>query len=94
MDSRVLVYFLSGALALTATLNVLLTFFLCLMNKRNRCQFKESTASFSAVPTTNREVIQNEENIHYAALQKHKINRSRRQRNILETECVYSSLKQ
>ncbi|KAK2862710.1 hypothetical protein Q5P01_002243 [Channa striata] len=87
MDSRVSVYFLSGALALTTTLSVLLTFILCLVHKRKSCQC-------AALLSTNTEVPQNEENIHYAALKKHKVNRSTRQKNTLESECVYTSIKQ
>uniref|UniRef100_A0A8C2ZDP7 Ig-like domain-containing protein n=1 Tax=Cyclopterus lumpus TaxID=8103 RepID=A0A8C2ZDP7_CYCLU len=37
---------------------------------------------------------QNEENIHYAVVKGNKVNRSRRQRNNAETECIYSSIKQ
>ncbi|KAM6894189.1 uncharacterized protein PEZ65_021868 [Lycodopsis pacificus] len=44
-DSLVLVYFLSGALAFTIILSVLLVFLLCMMNKRNRCECTDSCAS-------------------------------------------------
>nr|XP_040038229.1 uncharacterized protein LOC120822523 isoform X1 [Gasterosteus aculeatus aculeatus] len=37
-DSRILVYFLSGALTFTIILNVLLVLLRCMMNKRNRCE--------------------------------------------------------
>ncbi|XP_044196615.1 uncharacterized protein LOC122973273 [Thunnus albacares] len=87
-----LVYLLSGALTLTTILVVLLALYV--INKRNSCQCKESQVRFSAPSTSNAEGHQNEENIHYAALKEHKINRSRRQRNNTETECVYSSVKQ
>ncbi|KAM7377557.1 hypothetical protein PAMA_014053 [Pampus argenteus] len=89
-DSHVLVYVLSGALAITTILIVLLPFLVCVINKRNSCQCKESHARFSAPSTTDAEGHQNEENIHYAALSEH---RSRRQRNNTKTECVYSSVK-
>ncbi|KAK9524532.1 hypothetical protein VZT92_016915 [Zoarces viviparus] len=93
-DSLVLVYFLSGALAFTIILSVLLVFLLCMMNKRNRCECTESHTRYSAPTTTNAEGEGNEENIHYAVVREHRVNRSRRQRNITETECTYSSIKQ
>ncbi|XP_077963581.1 uncharacterized protein LOC120823059 [Gasterosteus aculeatus] len=92
-DSRVLVYLLSGALTFTIILNVLLVFLLCMMNKRNRCEVTESHARCSAPVTPNAEGEQNESNIHYAAVREQKISRSRRQRNNLETECTYSTIK-
>ncbi|XP_067435549.1 uncharacterized protein [Thunnus thynnus] len=94
VDSLVLVYFSSGALTFTTILVILLAFSVYKMKKRNGCQCKESQARFSAPSTSNAEGHQNEENIHYAALRKHKVNRSRRQRNNTETECVYSRVKQ
>nr|XP_040039058.1 uncharacterized protein LOC120823057 [Gasterosteus aculeatus aculeatus] len=93
-DSRILVYFLSGALTFTIILNVLLVFLLCMMNKRNRCEVTESHARCSAPSTPNAEGEQNESNIQYAAVREQKISRSRRQRNNLEFECTYSNLKQ
>ncbi|KAL6118798.1 uncharacterized protein ACO6RY_03513 [Pungitius sinensis] len=92
-DSRILVYFLSGALAFTTVLNVLLVFLLCMMNKRNRCDDTESHARCSAPSTPNAEGERNESNIQYAAVREHKISRSSRQRNNLETECTYSTIK-
>ncbi|XP_062417565.1 Ig heavy chain Mem5-like [Pungitius pungitius] len=92
-DSHIIVYFLSGALAFTIILNVLLVFLLCMMNKRNRCEDTESHARCSAPSTPNAEDDRNEPNIQYAAVREHKISRSRRQRNNLETECTYSAIK-
>ncbi|KAF3697582.1 T-cell receptor beta chain V region CTL-L17 Precursor [Channa argus] len=94
VGSRVSVYFLSGALALTTTLSVLLMLLLCSINKRKSCQWTEANATFATSSTANAEVHQNEENIHYAALQKHDVYRSRRQRKSGDSECVYSSIKQ
>nr|XP_040038232.1 uncharacterized protein LOC120822524 isoform X2 [Gasterosteus aculeatus aculeatus] len=93
-DSRILVYFLSGALTFTIILNVFLVFLLCMMNKRNHCEVTESHARCSAPFTPNAEGEQNEANIQYAAVRELKISRSRRQRNNLETECTYSTIKQ
>ncbi|XP_027143957.1 immunoglobulin kappa light chain-like [Larimichthys crocea] len=92
VDSLVLVC-LSGALAFTTILSVLLAVLLCVTNKRNKCKCTDSRVRFSAPSTTNAEGDQNEENIHYAALKEHKSNRPRRQRNNGNTECVYSSVK-
>uniref|UniRef100_A0A4W6CVP1 Ig-like domain-containing protein n=1 Tax=Lates calcarifer TaxID=8187 RepID=A0A4W6CVP1_LATCA len=76
--SLVLVYFLSGALAFTTILSVLLTFLICFINKRDSCKCAGS---------------ENEENIHYAALREHRVDRSRRQRNNTKADCVYSRIK-
>ncbi|XP_070785755.1 uncharacterized protein [Enoplosus armatus] len=88
-----LVYFLSGALAFTAILVVLLAFSLCMMNKRNSCQHTESQR-VSASTTTNAEGYQDADNLHYAALRDHRANRSRKQIHSSESECVYSSVRQ
>lgn len=40
------------------------------------------------------QLCQDEENLHYAALRDHKINRERRKRDDTWNECVYSSVKQ
>uniref|UniRef100_A0A3P9BEF8 Uncharacterized LOC101471058 n=1 Tax=Maylandia zebra TaxID=106582 RepID=A0A3P9BEF8_9CICH len=81
----VFVYFLSGALAFTTLLNVLMAFILYVTHKRNSTKHA-GTATFI--------VAQNEENIHYAALRHHKADRPRRLRNNSKAECVYSSIKQ
>ncbi|KAF1380431.1 hypothetical protein PFLUV_G00163670 [Perca fluviatilis] len=92
--SPFLVYFLSGALAFTTILSVLLAFFLYIMNKRNSCQCTGSHTRISASSTTNAEGYKNEENLHYAALRVNKASRSRRQRDDTEDECVYAGVKQ
>ncbi|KAL7374817.1 hypothetical protein ABVT39_007588 [Epinephelus coioides] len=93
-DSLDLVYFLSGALAFTMILVVLLAFSVYKMSKRNSCKSTESQARFSAPSTANAEGYQDAENLHYAALSVNLPNRSRRQRNNTNDECVYSSVKQ
>ncbi|XP_078020637.1 uncharacterized protein LOC144459823 [Epinephelus lanceolatus] len=92
--SLVLVYFLSGALAFTIILVVLLAFSVYKMNKRNSCQCTESPARSSAPSTANAESYQNADSLHYAALSVNLPNRSRRQRTITNDDCVYSSVKQ
>ncbi|XP_062301129.1 uncharacterized protein LOC134006082 [Scomber scombrus] len=91
VDSLVLVYFLSGALAFTTILSVLLAFSMYKM-KRNG-QSTESQATFSAPSVTNGEGHQDADNLHYAALSVKLPNRSRRVKNNSINECVYSSVK-
>ncbi|XP_053199342.1 uncharacterized protein LOC128383780 [Scomber japonicus] len=92
VDSLVLVYFLSGALAFTTILSVLLAFSMYKM-KRNSFQSTESQATFSASSVTNDEGHQDTDNLHYAALSVKLPNRSRRVKNNSNNECVYSSVK-
>ncbi|XP_051231359.1 uncharacterized protein LOC127349544 isoform X2 [Dicentrarchus labrax] len=94
VNSPVLVYFLSGALAFTTILVVLLTVSMYKMNKRNGFQSAESQARFSAPSTANAEGHRDADNLHYAALRVNLPNRSRRQRKSSNNECVYSSVKQ
>ncbi|XP_033962172.1 uncharacterized protein [Pseudochaenichthys georgianus] len=93
VDFLILVYSLSGALAFTLIVIVLLVFLLCMMSKRNGCKCTVSHARVPAPSTTNAESDQNEVTIHYSTVREHKVNRSRRQRNGTKTECVYSSIK-
>ncbi|XP_059210411.1 uncharacterized protein LOC131989239 [Centropristis striata] len=85
-----LVYFLGGGLAFSAILVVLLAVTVYKMSKRNGCQSQELQARIPAPPTADAEVYQDADNLHYAALN---VNRSRRQRNNTDNECVYSSVK-
>ncbi|XP_042257069.1 immunoglobulin kappa light chain-like isoform X1 [Thunnus maccoyii] len=91
--SPVLVYFLSGALAFTTILSVLLAFSMYKM-RRNSFQSTESQATFSASSTANGESYKEADNLHYAALSVNLPNRPRRARNNTKNECVYSSVKQ
>ncbi|XP_071334030.1 uncharacterized protein [Trachinotus anak] len=93
VDLIVLVYFLSGALAFTTILSVLLAFLLYKNNKRNTRESPDLQARFPAPSMTNAEGYQDVD-LHYAALSVNLPNRSRRQRNNTENECVYSSMKQ
>ncbi|XP_037615451.1 immunoglobulin kappa light chain-like isoform X3 [Sebastes umbrosus] len=92
VDSPVLVYFLSGALAFTTILVVLLVFLLCMMKKRNSCKCAESHGRLSA-PSTTIQGGQNEENILYATVREHQVNRSTTRDNSDHNECTYSSIK-
>ncbi|XP_044196641.1 immunoglobulin kappa light chain-like [Thunnus albacares] len=92
VDSLVLVYFLSGALAFTTILSVLLAFSVYKMKKRNSCQ-SEPQHGFAAPSTADAEGYPDADNLHYAALNANVANRSRKARNNTKNECVYSSVK-
>ncbi|XP_039677662.1 uncharacterized protein LOC120572431 [Perca fluviatilis] len=94
VDSLVYVYILSGALTFTTILVVILASSLFKMNQRNRCQCTESQARLSAPSTANAEGLRDVDSLHYAALSVNLPNRSRRQRNNTNDDCVYSGLKQ
>ncbi|XP_051231344.1 uncharacterized protein LOC127349539 [Dicentrarchus labrax] len=81
-----LVYFLSGTLAFTTILTVLLAFSMCMMNKRNSCHCTESRARFSAASITNVEGYQ-------GADKENKVNRRGGQRDYTWSECVYFTVK-
>uniref|UniRef100_UPI003AAC7AB6 uncharacterized protein n=1 Tax=Centroberyx gerrardi TaxID=166262 RepID=UPI003AAC7AB6 len=93
VDSLVLVYLLSVAVAFTTILVVILAFSVYKMNKRNCCQCTDSQPRNSVASTPNAEA-QDADNLHYAALSENKSKRSRRQRDNTKTECVYSSIRQ
>uniref|UniRef100_A0A3B4VAS9 Uncharacterized LOC111226938 n=1 Tax=Seriola dumerili TaxID=41447 RepID=A0A3B4VAS9_SERDU len=80
-DSFVLVYLLSGALAFTTIPAVLLSYAAYRMNKS--CHLSNKSCGY-----------QDSDNLHYAALRKHKINRTKRHRDNTQTECVYSTVRQ
>ncbi|XP_018550550.1 uncharacterized protein LOC108896014 isoform X2 [Lates calcarifer] len=58
-----------------------------------KLDIEESHARSPAPSTMNTEAQENEENIHYAALREHRVDRSRRQRNNTKADCVYSRIK-
>ncbi|XP_037615479.1 uncharacterized protein LOC119482133 [Sebastes umbrosus] len=93
-DALVLVYFLSGALAFTTILVVILALSVYKVNKRNNCQCAESRGRLSAPSTENAEGYRDADSVHYAALSVNLPNRSRRPRTNTNDECVYSSVKQ
>ncbi|KAK2862713.1 hypothetical protein Q5P01_002246 [Channa striata] len=92
-DDGVLFYFLCGALAFTTILVVLLAYLVHKMYKRNNCQSPEPQARLSGSCTTNTE-SQEADSLHYAALKFNLSNRSRRLQDNMQTECVYSGVKQ
>ncbi|XP_026208284.1 immunoglobulin alpha-2 heavy chain-like [Anabas testudineus] len=93
-DLTHLVYVLSGAVAFTTILSVLLSFLVCMTNKTNCCKCSESQARFTVPIRTTAEDNQGGDSLHYAALSVNMPNRSRRQMNDTRTQCVYSSVKQ
>uniref|UniRef100_A0A3B4V8Z4 Immunoglobulin kappa light chain-like n=1 Tax=Seriola dumerili TaxID=41447 RepID=A0A3B4V8Z4_SERDU len=84
--SLVLVYFLSGALAFTTILVVLLASLIYKMKKTNKTQTRSSSSRADG--------YRDADNLHYAALNVKLPNRSSRQRDNAKTECVYSSVRQ
>ncbi|XP_026007588.1 uncharacterized protein LOC113011930 [Astatotilapia calliptera] len=92
--SVVLVYFLSGALIFTIILLLMLSYAALRINIKMKRQSSDSQARSANASTPNTEGNQDSDNLHYAALRDHKVNRSKRQRDNTNTECVYSSVKQ
>uniref|UniRef100_A0A3B4V8V5 Immunoglobulin kappa light chain-like n=1 Tax=Seriola dumerili TaxID=41447 RepID=A0A3B4V8V5_SERDU len=90
--SLVLVYFLSGALAFTTILVVLLASLIYKMKKTN--SFLSETQTRSSSSRADAEGYRDADNLHYAALNVKLPNRSSRQRDNAKTECVYSSVRQ
>ncbi|XP_070710824.1 uncharacterized protein [Pempheris klunzingeri] len=90
--SFVLVYFLSGALSFTTILVVVLVYAVCTINNRNSCQCADSRSSAALNP--NEMDHQDSDNLHYTALREPRVNRSARQRDDTQDDCVYSSVKQ
>ncbi|KAK2862719.1 hypothetical protein Q5P01_002252 [Channa striata] len=93
VDSLVLVYVLSGALALTTTLTVVLAFSVYTHYKAKSCKCPETQADCSA-PFTGNTKCQDADNLHYAALKGQGFNRPTRQRDDTLTHCVYSTVRQ
>nr|XP_043876532.1 uncharacterized protein LOC122766020 [Solea senegalensis] len=81
-------YIMAGALTFTTLLSILLAF---LLYKRDKCS--ESCAQLSARSTSNEEGNRDGDNVHYAAINVHLPNRSRRQMDNANNECMYSSVR-
>ncbi|XP_076580983.1 uncharacterized protein LOC143316985 [Chaetodon auriga] len=92
VETSVLVYFLIGALTFTTILVVLLAYAAYGKNNRNSCQCGDSRPSAALTP--NAVDCQDSDSLHYAALREHRINRSTRQSQDTQNECVYSSVRQ
>uniref|UniRef100_A0A3B3DQY3 Ig-like domain-containing protein n=2 Tax=Oryzias melastigma TaxID=30732 RepID=A0A3B3DQY3_ORYME len=97
-DSHVRIYcavvscghILFGKMDLKGELYVLVVFLLFLLwriNKRNNCTSTGTQTYFTA---ENKDT----ESLHYAAMNVKRSNRSRRQKNDINTECVYTSVRQ
>ncbi|XP_062300825.1 uncharacterized protein LOC134005835 [Scomber scombrus] len=91
VDSPVLLYFVSGALAFTTIFSVLLAFSMYKM-KRNS-QSTESQARNSAPSRVNAKGYKDADKLYYAAVSVNLTNR-RRQKDPTWSECVYYSVKQ
>uniref|UniRef100_A0A3B3CCU0 Uncharacterized LOC112141771 n=1 Tax=Oryzias melastigma TaxID=30732 RepID=A0A3B3CCU0_ORYME len=85
-----LVYFLTGSLTF---MSVLVVFLVYKIRKQMCCQSKdESSAAACTSHTENKN--KDSENLHYAAVNVKRSNRSRRQKNDLNTDCVYTTVRQ
>uniref|UniRef100_H3BWU1 Ig-like domain-containing protein n=1 Tax=Tetraodon nigroviridis TaxID=99883 RepID=H3BWU1_TETNG len=83
-----LLYFLTGALVFSTILSVLLASFLFKLHKRSSSRLTETQSG----PSFNMTEMVQEDNVHYAALRDHKINRPRKKRP--SNDCVYASVHQ
>ncbi|KAM8899876.1 immunoglobulin alpha-2 heavy chain-like [Spinachia spinachia] len=93
-DHLVAAYLLTGALVFAVILVVLLGFLVYKLKKKRSCQCSESHAAVSAPSTGNSEGYQKSQSPQYAALNLNPPNGSRRQKINIDSECVYSSIKQ
>ncbi|XP_028987060.2 uncharacterized protein LOC114844121 [Betta splendens] len=92
VESFVLVYLLSGALVFTTLLVAFLAYTVYRTYKANGCQCTDTEESSQpSVPAT--EVYEDAENLHYAALRRNQMSRSRRPRDDTSGECVYSHVR-
>uniref|UniRef100_A0A3B3C2L4 Uncharacterized LOC112139802 n=1 Tax=Oryzias melastigma TaxID=30732 RepID=A0A3B3C2L4_ORYME len=91
--NSVILHTLAGLLTIMSVLVVFLLFLLWKINKRNNCT---STDERSPAAPLRRSEAENKdtESLHYAAINVKRSNRSRRQKNGSNTDCVYSSVRQ
>uniref|UniRef100_A0A3P9MFB1 Novel immune-type receptor 2 n=1 Tax=Oryzias latipes TaxID=8090 RepID=A0A3P9MFB1_ORYLA len=88
--NSLLVYFLTGSLTFMSILVVFLVYKI----KKHICfQSKDEGSAAASTPQTEAE-NKDTESLHYAAVNVKKSNRSRRQKNDLNTVCVYASVRQ
>ncbi|XP_034020382.1 uncharacterized protein LOC117504987 [Thalassophryne amazonica] len=86
----ILVFFLSGAFAVTTILILFLASSMYKMNKCKSCRLPENQARSPAHPTNDAQGSQDD--LHYAALSHYMSGRSRTQTNM--AECVYTTARQ
>ncbi|NP_001295964.1 uncharacterized LOC101164541 precursor [Oryzias latipes] len=84
---------LVGLLTVMSVLAVFLLFLLWKINKSNNCTSTEERSPAAPLRSTEAET-KDTESLHYAAVNVKKSNRSRRQKNDLNTVCVYASVRQ
>ncbi|XP_036066645.1 uncharacterized protein LOC112139548 [Oryzias melastigma] len=91
--NSVILHTLVGLLTIMSVLVVFLLFLLWKINKRKNCTSTEERSP--AAPLRSSEVENKDtENLNYAALNVKRSNRSRRQKNDSNTDCVYASVRQ
>uniref|UniRef100_A0A3B3DRE0 Uncharacterized LOC112139533 n=1 Tax=Oryzias melastigma TaxID=30732 RepID=A0A3B3DRE0_ORYME len=91
--NSVILHTLVGLLTIMSVLVVFLLFLLWKINKSNNCTSKEERSPAAPLRSTEAE-NKDTESLHYAAINVKRSNRSRRQKNDLNTECVYTSVRQ
>uniref|UniRef100_A0A3B3CH49 Immunoglobulin kappa light chain-like n=1 Tax=Oryzias melastigma TaxID=30732 RepID=A0A3B3CH49_ORYME len=86
LQNSVILHTLVGLLTIMSVLVVFLLFLLWKINKRNNCTSTGTQTSFTVLHN------KDTENLHYAAINVKRSNRSR-QKNDLNTDCVYASVR-
>uniref|UniRef100_H2N272 Ig-like domain-containing protein n=1 Tax=Oryzias latipes TaxID=8090 RepID=H2N272_ORYLA len=84
---------LVGLLTVMSVLVVFLLFLLWKINKSNNCTSTEERSPAAPLRSTEAE-NKDTESLHYAAVNVKKSNRSRSQKNDINTDCVYASVRQ
>ncbi|XP_024118404.1 uncharacterized protein LOC112139804 [Oryzias melastigma] len=91
--NSMILHTLVGLLTIMSVLVVFLLFLLWKINKRNNHTSTEERSPAAPLRTSEAE-NKDTENIHYAAINMKRSNRSRRQKNDSNTDCVYTSVRQ
>ncbi|XP_036067120.1 uncharacterized protein LOC118598497, partial [Oryzias melastigma] len=92
LPNSVILHTLVGLLTILSVLVVFLLFLLWKINKRNNCTSTDERSPAAPLRSSEAE-NKDTENLHYAAINVKRSNRSR-QKNDLNTECVYTSVRQ
>ncbi|XP_024118090.1 immunoglobulin kappa light chain-like isoform X2 [Oryzias melastigma] len=85
-----LVFFLAGSL----TIMSVLAFFLVYKIKKQMCCQSKDGSSATSCTSHIKNKNKDSENLHYSAVNVKRSNRSRRQKNDLNTDCVYTTVRQ
>ncbi|XP_024118128.1 uncharacterized protein LOC112139542 [Oryzias melastigma] len=91
--NSVILHTLVGLLSIMSVLVVFLLFLLWKINKRNNSTSKEERSPADPLRSSEAE-NKDTESLHYAAINVKRSNRSRRQKNDINTVCVYAGVRQ